>query len=544
VVRKSGSLPNSFDFVIVGGGTAGCVLANRLSANPKNKVLLIESGGVGDNTLLTQIPVNWDETPFSPFDHGYINEGLEKLNWDGGKRHVAAGKGLGGTTLINTMMWVRGNRLDYDSWGVPGWSYNEVLPYFKRVETSHRYNNPDGAYYHGNQGPVHVGPSGWEPEEDFRLVEAANAWGLPFNPDWNGENQIGVGFHQHTIHNGVRVTAFSAYLQPILKRKNLYIMDNSDAHKINLKTAAKKITASSVLFVDNLTGKSYTVRATKEVIVSAGTLRSPQILQLSGIGPADELKRLGIPVVKNLPGVGKNLRDHPITTMALGTQLFQGVEGSELNEAAFENWRVNKTGVVASITARTNFFLRSDFATDARPDGQVIVTPPGWSAFALCYLNKPRSTGHVRLFSKDPTDIPRVTANYFQHPDDLEAMIDIMNKTLQIMSRPPIKAYPYSPAYDMTDKAKLTAYILGDASQWIAANAGSGYHFTGTNRMGDPSKDPTVVVDNHLRVIGVQGLRVADASIFPDIPTGNTQYPTYMVGEKASDIILKDWKLI
>jgi choline dehydrogenase-like flavoprotein len=228
--------------------------------------------------------------------------------------------------------------------------------------------------------------------------------------------------------------------------------------------------------------------------------------------------------------------------MSFGTGLYTGVEGADLNEAAFEAWRVNKTGVVASITARTNFFLRSDFAKDARPDGQVIVTPPGWTAFALCYLNKPRSTGEVRLFSNNPTDLPLVTANYFQDPQDLEAMIDIMNKTYQILHSAPIHAYPFNQAYDMTNKAALKTYILGDPAAWVSANAGSGYHFVGTNKMGDPAKDPNAVVDNRLRVVGVVGLRVADASIFPDIPTGNTQYPTYMVGEKAADLILKDWK--
>jgi len=321
-------------------------------------------------------------------------------------------------------------------------------------------------------------------------------------------------------------------------------MDSSEVQRIQFRKSGSKIIADSVQFIDYLSGTSYTVKAKKEIIVSAGAIRSPQILQLSGIGPAAELNRLGIPIVKNLAGVGQNLRDHPITTMSFGTGLGVGVEGSALDQAAFDEWTANKTGVVASITARTNFFLRSDFAYDARPDGQVIVTPPGFTVFALCYLNKPRSTGHVRLFSKDPSDLPLVTANYFNDPQDLEAMIDIMNKTFQILQQAPIFAFPFNSAYDMTNKDALKTYILGNAAFFVSANAGSGYHFVGTNKMGNPATDSTAVVDNRLRVAGVSGLRVADASIIPNIPTGNTQYPTYMVGEKASDLILQDWNLL
>jgi len=316
-------------------------------------------------------------------------------------------------------------------------------------------------------------------------------------------------------------------------------MDSSEVHRILFKSSHGKPRASKVVFVDNIVGKVYTVKAKKEVIVSAGTLRSPQILQLSGIGPKNELKRIGVDVVKNLPGVGQNLQDHPITTVAFGTTLVtSNPTGGDINEAAFKLYRATGKGIVGSIKARTNYFFRSSKASDCRPDAQIIVTPPTTTgAFALCYLNRPRSRGQVRLFSNDPSDHPLVTANYYQHPDDLDAMVDIINKTVQILSMPPIGAFPY---IDTSSAEALKNYIVGSAASFKVANTGSGYHFVGTCKMGDPDKDDNAVVDRKLRVIGVKRLRVVDASIMPQVVTGNTQATTYMIAEKASDIILED----
>lgn len=534
-IRRSGKLPSKFDFIIVGAGTAGCVVANRLSANPRVNVLVIEAGGYYDDVDLVSIPINWDLTPYSPLDWSMLNEGIEPVvSFGDDQKHIAAGKALGGTTVINTMMYVRGNHEDYNAWNMPGWSYEEVLPFFKKAETSPRYyEQPDGQTYHGNNGPIKIGPSGWQPQEDMLLVEAANNAGLPFNPDWNGASQIGVGFHEHTIDNGKRVTSFGSYLKPVLNRKNLWVMDRSLVHRIIFTQKKNKPpVASSVVFVDNLDGSTHTVSAKKEIIISAGALKSPQLLMVSGIGPADELQRIGVPIVKDLPGVGQNLHDHPTTSMLWFTGVGAPVVNGTADQAAFDLYLSTHTGIVASITARTNFFFRSDYAVDSRPDGQIIVTPPGFATFNLVYLNRPRSRGSLKLFSADITDGPRVTANYYSHPDDLLAMMDIMNKTAQILRQPPVLASaPQNDAYNMSSEEALRNYIL--------SNTGSGYHFVGTCKMG-PSTDPMAVVDAHLRVYGVNGLRVVDASIMPEITSGNTQAPTYMIGERAAAFILSD----
>lgn len=547
VVRRTDfsnkKLPKKFDFIVIGTGPAGSAIANRLSANPKIEVLVIEAGTSQEDTDLLQIPINWDQTPFSPFDYSYLNSGLEtKVNWDGGKRHVAAGKALGGTTAINTMMYVRGNKLDYDqSWNMPGWRYKDVLPFFKKIESSTRYfTAPNGTFYHGKDGPLKIGPGGWEPVEDEAIVQTAINGGLPFTPDWNGETQIGVGFHECTIHQGVRQTAFAAYLKPILGRKNLWIMDHSFAQRILFKKQGASQRAYAVSFVDNRDQQAYTVEAKLEVIVSAGAIRSPQLLIVSGVGPKADVNRIGVPLIKDLPGVGQNLHDHPITTMGWVTSLDYSTPGSTPDAAAFAQYANNKTGIVASIGGRTNFFIRSSKALDARPDGQIIFGPTGYTQFLLAYLNRPKSRGFIKVFSKDISDPPVVQPNYFNDPHDLEAMIAIMNETIRILRHPPLAVrFPFDSIYDMTSVKNLTSYILGSAADYRVANVGSGYHFVGTCKMGNAS-DPKAVVDSRLRVFGVQGLRVADASIMPEVTSGNTQAPTYMIGERAADFILQD----
>jgi len=437
-------------------------------------------------------------------------------------------------------MFIRGNQIDFNNWAIqnPGWSYNDVLPIFKKLENSDRYaTNP---FYHGNSGPVHATNAVWAPPEDQELITAAanSALNIPFNPDYNGAFQIGSAFHQHSIFNGTRVTSYNAYIEPIRNtRHNLYISYRSLGLKINFDSNKR---ATSVDYIQYLTRRVHTARARKEIIVSAGALRSPQLLMLSGIGNAANLTSLGIDVVQNLPGVGENLHDHPAAGLGYFTNLPPAV-GSQLDQASLDLYNYNHTGVRATIGARTVYFFRSDNASDARPDGETLCTPPGPSMFFFSYLVRPKSRGTLTLFSKDPTDRPIPQPRYFTDPQDLAAMISIIKKVATVIQSPPFGSNIFYGQFqgpsDPTNSDSIQQYLLGNSNS--PGGAVSGYHFVGTCKMG-PSSDPLAVVDNRLRVHGVTGLRVADASIMPEITSGNTQCPTYMIGEKAAEMILAD----
>jgi choline dehydrogenase len=508
--------------------------------------LVIEAGTVVDDMDVVKIPINWENTPGTPMDYNDLIQPGEIANFDITKRHLSAGKALGGTSNLNSEMYVRGNPDDYNTWaalGATGWTYAEVLPHFKNVETSSRYaSNPA---YHGNSGPLHVGPGGWLPDQDNLLVQAAANIGIPFNPDWNGAQQIlssngSSGFHELTIWNGTRQEAFGSFLRPILSRPNLWVMDSASVRRVRFNNQKQAV---AVEWTDNLNGGEYVSRANKEIILSMGTQRTSQILRISGVGNATELASLGIPVVHNLPGVGENLQDHPIATFTYGTPL-QPVPGSSVDQAAWDLYNYNHTGVIASITARCNVFIRTSQvpANDPRPDIQVIYTTPGPSVFGLVYLLRPSSRGRVNLFSRDPTDRPLPSMNYFTDAagHDMKAITEGLRRAIQLVQAPPINAFAqYSGPSNLSDDASVAQYILGNAAYYQLANTNSGQHLTGTCKMGAAS-DPMAVVDGRLRVYGVSGLRIADASVMPAMPSGNTQAPSYMIGDKAAYMILAD----
>lgn len=539
--------PGSFDYIVIGSGTAGSVVASRLSADRGNRVLLLERGVDFQGIETYDIPRKWDRTIVTPADDftmiDFFNEPV--VNYNEAKSRVSLGKALGGTTVINSEMWVRGAPGDFDRWanvyGATGWSYNDVLPYFKRAE-----NNPFkfalNPAYHGNAGPVKLSPGTQAPPEDLLLVNAAAAAGYPFNPDINGANQIpnGVGssaFHDMSIWNGTRTDAYTSYIKPHLNRPNLWVVDSAMVTKINFN---KNRVAVSVDWYDALTGESTTSRASREIILSAGAIGSPKLLQLSGIGDADHLSSLNIPVVKHLPGVGENLNEHLITNLGYSTGL-PPVVGQDLTPAALAEWRQNRTGPYSTIGGRAQMFFRTSVvpADDPRPDIQVIGFPPGNSVFGVMYLLRPYSRGYVKITSSDPTSHVLPVGNFLTDQRDIQSFTEGLRMLKGVYDKLNTTLEPTAAPWDLSSDFSVSTYLTGYAPWFQIANTNTGQHWSGTCKMG-PASDPTAVVDARLRVHGVSRLRVVDASIMPEVTAGNTQAPTYMIGEKAAQMILDD----
>jgi choline dehydrogenase len=548
------NLPRHFDFIVIGSGAAGSVVASRLSEDPSNSVLLLERGYDTSNKQLLDVPRRWDRTAVSFADHftsvDFRNEPV--VNWNENKGRVSSGIGLGGTTLINTMMFVRGAADDYNKWesdfGATGWSWNGVLPYFKKMETNpHKFAINPAA--HGNNGPLHISPTTEAPHEDLIVVQAAAEYGIPFKPDHNNGNQLsnaigGVSFHDFTIFNGTRQSAYKSYIVPHLNRRNLYVVDSAIVTKINFDRQKRAV---SVTWFDKLNNEAVTSRARKEIILSAGALQTPKILQLSGIGDAALLDSLDIDVVSNRTGVGRNLMDHAISNLGVTDTGVPTPTDNLLNTETWNEWLANRTGPFSTTGSRLVLFLRTKYQNqtgDPRPDIQVIGGFPGPSIRAALYVLHPKSRGSVLLTSNDPFEDPLPIANAYVDPRD----IDVHCEGLRILYRIYQKINPnivinLGPTA-LFDDASCSIFITGSGTPVVAgpsilANSNTGQHFSGTARIGRPT-DAAAVVDPRLRVIGVTGLRVADASVFPAITSGNTQAPSYMVGEKAAAMILQD----
>jgi choline dehydrogenase len=531
---------SEYDYIIIGAGSAGCVLANRLSEDPGNRVLLLEAGGKNDS-LLVRMPAGVGELIKAKgvSNWGFWTEPEPHLN----NRRLwwPRGKGLGGSSAINGMIYIRGHARDYDQWrqmGLKGWSYAEVLPYFKRSEALDTGGDP----YHGGSGPLNVSHAKADNPIFKGVIDAGVEAGFAETKDFNGFQQEGWGPYQLTIHNGQRWSAAAAYLAPIAgKRPNLTIETEARTTRIVVENGR----ATGVEYMQGPANTVKSATAAKEVILSAGAVQSPHILQLSGIGDPEELGKVGVPLVHALPGVGANLQDHldvtlswtcpePITlySMTKGLKrLFIGL-----------NYMLRGKGPGTINGLESGAFLKSRPDLD-RPDLQIHVvlaimkdhgkhaaTTDGFTLH-VCQL-RPESRGRVGLASADPHADPAIFCNYLSTDEDRRALREGVKIARQVAAQPALARYnsgEYEPGEGVATDAEIDA--------WIAATGETIYHPVGTCRMGVDG-DPMAVVDDQLRVMGLKGLRVVDASVIPTLVGGNTNAPTIMVAEKAADMIL------
>jgi choline dehydrogenase len=526
-----------FDYVVIGSGSAGAVLAARLSEDRAVSVLLLEAGGMDRHPFQLMPLVFLTVGATRGFNWNYETEPEPGLN--GRRLPVARGRTLGGSSSINALIYSRGNPRDYDAWrdqGLPGWGYADVLPYFCRLETHWRGAGP----YHGGDGPIRVSPIDF-PDMLFEpLAEAARAAGIPLNEDPYGARQEGIGRMETTIGEGRRSSTARAYLYPARARPNLDIRTGALVRRILIE----KGRAVGVEYLQR--GQTRQVRAAREVLLSAGSYNSPQILMLSGIGPADHLKAHGIVPIHDLPGVGQNLSEHPnfLSVYALHERLGM-TRHLRLDRTALgvARWFLRHDGAFAVNGAAANIFLRTMPGLD-RPDVQLTPMPvhnvarlwfPGLTPPPLfCYsirigVMHPRSRGWVRLDSADPRAKPRIQFNMYTEKEDLDTMVRAVRACRDLFGHNPLR--------QMIDREVSPGSALAtdaDLGEAIRANSNHRSHPVGTCRMGTGQD---AVIDAELRVRGLDGLRVVDASVMPELIGGNTNVPTIMIGEKAADLI-------
>ncbi|MDZ8055324.1 MAG: GMC family oxidoreductase [Aulosira sp. ZfuVER01] len=499
-----------YDYIVIGAGSAGCVLANRLTEDGKTTVLLLEAGQPA-NQPEHLLPLGWTKLWGTDVDWAYFTEEEPYLN--NRKIYCPRGKALGGTSAINAMIYIRGSRHDYEHWqklGNPGWSYQDVLPYFKKSE-QHQHGASE---FHGVDGLLSVTDPIAPSVISHRFVEAAVALGYKRNPDFNGAQQEGAGLYQLTIKDGKRHSTAAAFLVPILDRPNLTVTTGALVTRLLFE-------GTRAVGVEYLhAGTIHQTFVNQEVILSAGAFDSPKLLMLSGIGNAEQLQALDIPVVVDLPGVGQNLQDH-------------------LHVAVAHQSTQNLQPALTSNIAEAGLFLHTEARLDVAPDLQLFCGPvllahpaytregPGFTATAC--LTNPESRGHLTLRSAAPQDPIVIRMNYLQNQSDLHKLvagIKIIRQMFQSNAFDKFRGEEAAPGADATSDEALQAYIRETCD--------TVYHPVGTCKMGTDSNS---VVDPELRVYGIEGLRVVDASIMPTITTGNTNAPTIMIGEKAADLI-------
>jgi choline dehydrogenase len=516
-----------YDYIIVGAGSAGCVLAARLSEDPDVSVLVLEAGGP-DSLDSIHVPVAFGQLFKTACDWDYSSQPEPMCN--GRRIYLPRGKTLGGCSSCNAMVYIRGHRVDYDEWrdaGNPGWGYDDILPYFLRAEDNER----GASEHHGTGGPLSVCDGRSRNVMMAAFVEAALGAGLARNDDFNGAEQDGAGYYQVTQRGGRRCSAAIAYLHPAAQRPNVTVETYVQVHRVLIEGGRAVGVGGARL------GETLEFRAGREVILCGGAYNSPQLLMLSGVGPGAVLSALQIPVISDLPGVGRNLQDHPLCGAVWSTP----EPVSLLTAATAENLQAfleNGTGPLTSNIAEAGAFHRTRSGMPA-PDIQILaapvmyleegLTPPPGHGFTIvtCVL-KPSSRGDVTIASADPTAKPVIRHNYFTTDEDMRSMSDGLRLLVEIGGRPELGRFNQT-AYQVPESLSDR-----DVQSFLARNTLTNYHPAGTCRMGS---DAAAVVGSDLRVHGVEGLRVVDASIMPSIVRGNTNAPTIAIAEKAADLI-------
>ena len=534
-------MADTFDYVIIGAGSAGCILANRLSADGKHSVCVLEAGPP-DRNIYIHIPAGFIKNISNP-SINWMHQAESNPHINNRKMPVPRGKTLGGSSSINGMIYNRGQRMDYDSWaqqGNRGWGYADVLPYFKRTEG--RVGEADDTF-RGRDGGMTVEQLGYTHPLADAFIKGAAEIGIPRNPDYNGERQEGLNYVQRNVRSRRRVSTARAYLNPAKSRSNLTVITNAHATQILLE--GKK--AVGVTYIKGGSGgSSREVRANREVILSGGAINSPQLLQLSGIGPASLLNELGVEVKHDLAGVGENLRDHYAPRFVCRAKNIE-----TLNERAHgirRAWEVVKylagaKSIVALNPSMVYGFWHTDPASKSN-DLQFIFTPASyeegknavlakWPGFSIaCWQHRPESSGYVRARSYNPFEKPAIQPNYLAHETDQRVVVQAMRLSRALIHTDALK--PYYDGEELPGADVQSDDEMLDAARRTGATT---YHVMGTCRMAPPS-DPTAVVDDQLRVYGLEGLRVIDASIMPRMLSANLNAGTMMIAEKGADMIL------
>jgi choline dehydrogenase len=509
-----------YDYVVVGAGSAGCVLAARLSEDGAASVCLVEAGPADINENI-HIPVAGASLFRTHLDWDYDSH--PEPFCDGRRVYLPRGRVLGGSSSINGMVYIRGCPADYDEWDQPGWGFREIMPYFLRSEDNER----GATAFHGAGGPLAVSDGRALSPGAMAFVTAAASAGFPLNDDFNGSRQEGFGSFQVTQRAGRRCSSATAFLHPAMARPNLTVETNLQVHRVRLENGRATAVIGSRL--DELVE----IRADREIIIAAGAYNSPQLLMLSGIGPADSLRALNLPVAIDLPWVGRNLQDHPHTW--LGYEHSQPVSLLRANEPeSVMQYEHDRRGPISSNGPESGGFVTTDPSAPG-PGLQLICVPamiadnfltPATS-HAVCFggsVLKPRSRGQVTLVSPEPTAKPKIAHNYYSDPADLATAVTGLEVALEIAQQEPLKAFA-DRAYAIPASASAN-----DLRAFARAHIQTQFHPVGTCAMG-------LVVDSELRVLGVEGLRVVDASVMPTIVRGNTNAPTIAIAEKGADMI-------
>lgn len=537
--KPANAAANTYDYVIVGAGAAGCVLANRLTEDGRTTVCVLEAGPP-DRSFYIHLPVGFIKIIFNPaYTWQFKSEPTENT----GNRAIATlqGRTIGGSSSINGLVYNRGQRADYDSWaqrGNRGWSYAEILPYFKRSER--RVGGDDR--FRGRNGPVPVSDIDWINPVCEAFIAGAVGLGIPRNPDYNGASQAGVGYFQRIIDHGWRVSAAGAFLKPARRRLTLDV--RTYARAVNILFDGKR--AKGVRFAYDTERNTYhDVHARREVILCSGTVNTPRLLQVSGIGPARLLGDIGVPVLHELPGVGENFRDHYSVRLVARArnvktinELARGIDFA----GQVARWMLGRPSILALSPSLVHIFWRSHDTLE-EPDLQGVFTPASYKAGFVSLLDdypgmtcgfwqhRPASTGYVRARSTDPYIDPIIQPNYLADPSDWQVLLGGMRLARRLLQTPQLSAYVEGeqmpgPGVNTDDEFLDYARRVGTSS----------WHLVGTAQMG-PASNPLAVVDEQLRVHGLDGLRVADASVMPVNPSANTYAATLMIAEKASDMI-------